>query len=301
VGWRRLGQIYVPRGEREFLISHASVPFAEPLDGGLHRVWFSPRDAQNRSHIAWLVLDLHHPESILEMSPAAALGTGPVGAFDDCGSMMSWLTQHDGRRRLYYIGWNTRGTVPFHVSIGVAEAAPDGAWLRRPGPVFERSVDDPWFCSNPCVLPEAGGWRMWYLSGLGWEDIDGRPSPSYHICDARSVDGVHWHERGRIAVPLEGEEFAIARPCVLRDGTGYTMWFSVRTRERPYRLGAARSEDGVNWRRSPSLADLPPAAAGWDSEMVAYPHVFDHDGERWMLYCGNGFGRTGFGLAIWER
>jgi hypothetical protein len=199
VGWRRLGQIYVPRGEREFLISHASVPFAEPLDGGLHRIWFSPRDAQNRSHIAWLVLDLHHPERILEMSPAAALGTGPVGAFDDCGAMMSWLTLHEGRRRIYYIGWNTRGTVPFHVSIGVADAAPDGAWLRRPGPVLERSVDDPWFCSNPCVLPEAGGWRMWYLSGLGWEDIDGRPSPSYHICDARSVDGVHWHERGRIA------------------------------------------------------------------------------------------------------
>ena len=282
-------------------MTHASVPFAEPLDGGLHRIWFSPRDAQNRSHIAWLVLDLRRPESILEMSPAAALGTGPVGAFDDCGAMMSWLTLHDGRRRLYYIGWNTRGTVPFHVSIGVAEAAPDGAWLRRPGPVLERSVDDPWFCSNPCVLPEAGGWRMWYLSGLGWEDIEGRPSPSYHICDARSVDGVHWYERGRIAVPLEGEEFAIARPSVLRDGAGYAMWFSVRTRERPYRLGAARSEDGVHWRRAPSAADLPPAAAGWDSEMVAYPHVFDHDGERWMLYCGNGFGRTGFGLAIWER
>ena len=47
--------------------------------------------------------------------------------------------------------------------------------------------------------------------------------------------------------------------------------------------------------------ELLPAAAGWDSEMVAYPHVFDHDGERWMLYCGNGFGRTGFGLAIRER
>ncbi len=34
--------------------------------------------------------------------------------------------------------------------------------------------------------------------------------------------------------------------------------------------------------------------------MVAYPHVFEHRGARWMLYCGNGFGRTGFGLAVWE-
>ena len=92
----------------------------------------------------------------------------------------------------------------------------------------------------------------------------------------------------------------MARPSVLRDGRGYLMWFSERTRRRPYRLGAARSEDGLVWRRAPQLADLLPAAAGWDSDMVAYPHVFEHGGERWMLYCGNGFGRTGFGLALWE-
>jgi hypothetical protein len=299
VGWRRLGRIYVPRGEREFLVSHASVPFAEPLEGGLLRIWFSPRDAQNRSHIAWLVLDLERPDEILQTSPAAALGLGPTGAFDDCGVMMSWLTARS-RRRIYYVGWNTRGTVPFHVSIGLAEEGPDGTWLRHAGPVLERSASDPWFCSNPCVLPEADGWRMWYLSGLGGEEIDGRLSASYHICDARSADGVQWVERGRVVLPLEGNVFAIARPSVLRGPTGYTMWFCERTRQRAYRLGAACSDDGLTWRREPMWAELPPAKEGWDSEMVAYPHVFEHAGERWMLYCGNGFGRTGFGLAIWE-
>jgi len=227
------------------------------------------RRAMRRTDRMWrgLIVDLRCPQQIMEMSPAAALGTGPTGAFDDCGAMMSWIAEQNGRRRLYYIGWNTRSTVPFHVSIGLAEAAPDGTWLRRPGPVLERSVADPWFCSNPCVLPEAGGWRMWYLSGLGWEDVNGRLSPSYHICDARSVDGIDWHERGRVALALEGEEFAMARPSVLRDGSGYLMWFSERTRDRPYRLGAARSEDGLVWRRAPQLADLPPASEGWDSDM----------------------------------
>ena len=132
------------------------------------------------------------------------------------------------------------------------------------------------------------------------EDIEGRLSASYHICHARSADGLHWTGRGRVAVPLEGDEFAIARPSVLRDASGYLMWFSARTRRRPYRLGAARSSDGLVWRRAPELAGLEPAATGWDSEMIAYPHVFDHAGRRWMLYCGNGFGRSGFGLAVWE-
>ena len=40
---------------------------------------------------------------------------------------------------------------------------------------------------------------------------------------------------------------------------------------------------------------------GWDSEMICYPFVFDHKGERYMLYNGNDYGKTGFGLAILEN
>ena len=34
--------------------------------------------------------------------------------------------------------------------------------------------------------------------------------------------------------------------------------------------------------------------------MIEYPFVFDHDGSRYMLYNGNGYGKTGFGLAVLE-
>ena len=40
---------------------------------------------------------------------------------------------------------------------------------------------------------------------------------------------------------------------------------------------------------------------GWDSEMICYPYVFDHKGKRYMLYNGNGYGKTGFGLAVLEQ
>ena len=30
---------------------------------------------------------------------------------------------------------------------------------------------------------------------------------------------------------------------------------------------------------------------GWDSEMIAYPFVFDHKGNRYMLYNGNSYGK----------
>jgi hypothetical protein len=284
------------------MMSHASVPFAEPLPDGLQRIWFSPRDDANRSYVGWLIIDLTRPDQIIDLASTPVLQPGAKGTFDDCGAMMSWLVDRADRRLLYYIGWNTRATVPFHVSIGLAEgpAGPGLSDLRpRAGPILDRTLSDPLFCSNPCVLIDGDRYRMWYLSGLDWRATAGTYSASYHICHAWSDDGVCWVDRGRVVLPLEGDEFAIARPSVLRQGAGYRMWFCARTQQRAYRIGSALSADGLHWERDPS-GQLPPNESGWDADMTAYPHVFEHAGARWMLYCGNGFGRSGFGLAVWE-
>jgi hypothetical protein len=30
---------------------------------------------------------------------------------------------------------------------------------------------------------------------------------------------------------------------------------------------------------------------------MAYPTVFDHEGQHYMLYCGNNYSKGGFGIA----
>ena len=86
---------------------------------------------------------------------------------------------------------------------------------------------------------------------------------------------------------------------MLRDGDGWHMWFSSRSHRDPaYRIGYARSDDGVSWTRS-EQGSLGPQGDGWESEMTCYPCVFETEGRRWMLYNGNGMGRTGIGLAEW--
>jgi hypothetical protein len=35
--------------------------------------------------------------------------------------------------------------------------------------------------------------------------------------------------------------------------------------------------------------------------MIEYPFVFDHDGHRYMLYNGNEYGKSGFGLAVLDN
>ena len=114
---------------------------------------------------------------------------------------------------------------------------------------------------------------------------------------AESDDGIHWKREGVIAVGLEAAgEYAIARPCVVKDGSLYRMWYSHRGPA--YRIGYAESGDGVSWRRMDESVGIEPSAQGWDSQSIQYAFVFRHRGRLHMLYNGNDYGRTGFGLAV---
>ena len=76
------------------------------------------------------------------------------------------------------------------------------------------------------------------------------------------------------------------------------MWFSVRSKSTPYRLGYAESSDGIQWTRNDALAGLERSADGWDSEMVCYSCVVKVRDRHYMFYNGNRHGSTGFGCAL---
>lgn len=117
-----------------------------------------------------------------------------------------------------------------------------------------------------------------------------------------STDGHRWRRRG-LSVPYRlGIAQAFSRPTVLIDEDRFQMWFSYRGGlGQKYRIGYAISETGEDWNLKLEDAGIDVSASGWDSEMIEYPFVFAHKGERYMLYNGNGYGRTGFGLAVLER
>ena len=180
--WRKLGPVELPQRRPGWMATHAALPFVEPLDRNLLKVWFSGRDAANRSHTGSCLVDLREPNRAREWSPAPLLSPGELGGFDDSGAMLSWIARRDARRFLYYIGWNLGVTVPFRNAIGLAILEADGG-LRRPvpGPILDRSALEPHFVASCCVLPEPDGWRMWYLACSGWEPAEGKPRHRYHI------------------------------------------------------------------------------------------------------------------------
>lgn len=269
-------------------------------DGNL-RVYFSARDARNRSHTAWAVVDPIDPSRVLELSAEPVLSPGALGCFDDSGAMLAWIAVDGDRRVLYYIGWNLGITVPFRNAIGIAVSEGGGPYRRvGDGPLLDRTLYEPHFVASCSVLPTQGRWLMWYVACVDWQSTSAGPRHRYHIRVAESSDGLLWRRDGRVAIDfIDAREYAISRPSVLRDGDKWRMWYSYRGDR--YRIGYAESDDGRSWVRRDAHGGLAPSAVGWDSEMVEYPHVFDHGGRRYMLYNGNGYGTTGFGLAVLEE
>lgn len=298
--WQKLGRIFAPAGETPWMQSHAAVPIAEHLDNDLFRIYFSSRDERNRSFTGSLVIDITSPTRVLDLSTEPVLTPGALGEFDDSGAMATWLTRVNGQRHLYYIGWNLGVTVPFRNSVGLATStAPDGTKFERyaPGPILDRTMNEPHFCASCCVLQNGDMFLMWYLACIGWRMRDGRPEHRYHIRYAESKDGISWDRRGEVAIDFaDAQEYAISRPSVVRDADCWRMWYSYRGDT--YRIGYAESSDGRTWQRRDADAGIEVSATGWDSEMIEYPHVFDHKGQRYMLYNGNDYGRSGFGIAV---
>jgi hypothetical protein len=296
--WRKFGPVAMPLPRPDWMATHAAVPFIEPVDRNLLKVWFGGRDAANRSHTGWCMVDLREPNRAREVSPAPVLAPGALGGFDDSGAMPSWIARQGERRLLYYIGWNLGVTVPFRNAVGLAVAGADGVFRREyPGPILDRTASEPHFVASCSVVPDAGVWRMWYTACSRWEPAAGAPRHWYHIRYAESDDAVTWRRDGRVAIDFaDAGEYAISRPSVIRDADRWRMWYSCRGER--YRIGYAESADGRTWRRLDADAGIDVSATGWDSEMIEYPHVFDHEGRRYMAYNGNGYGATGFGLAV---
>lgn len=250
------------------------------------------------------------PHEILRVHDGVALGLGELGAFDDAGAMPSWVIRRGEEVWLYTVGWNAGVSVPYRNAIGLAISRDNGESFERPyrGAIMDRDRDDPHFLGCSCVLVDAGLFRMYYQSTERWVVHDGHPEPYYDIKYAESDDGLTWRRPGVTCIALQGEEGGITRPCVIPIEGGMEMWYSTRAEtgfrndpSRGYRLGRAWSSNGVHWHRADDsfeIVDEQADLSGWDSDMMAYAHVYVVNGRRHMLYNGNGFGQSGIGHAV---
>jgi hypothetical protein len=299
VRWRKLGRLHAPQGVHPKLATHAANPLAVPLGGDAYRIFFSGRDADNRSSVGYVDADLVR-RKVLHAHDRPVFEHGPEGSFHSHGVSVGCWYEAGGKRYVLFMGWQRPAQRHWRGDIGRLVLHPDLS-LTPDGeqPLLGVAPEDPVSLSYPWVLREAdGGFRMWYGSTRTWDAGNGE---MLHVINqARSDDGHAWVRQG-MAVPYElGRAQAFSRPSVMaRADGGYEMWFSFRGAGDKYRIGYATCDAGA-WTLRLADSGIDVTRGDWDGEMIEYPFVFEHEGERFMLYNGDGYGRTGFGLAVME-
>ena len=297
--WIKKGLIFKAEGQYDWVMTHGMLPVADRIGGDRYRIYFSGRDRLNRSSIGFVEIDIREPENILRLSETPALGLGSLGAFDDNGVTPTWVLNQNGTKYMYYFGWNKGSSVRAGEMAGLAISNDGGETFTRVSraPILERTDREPYSILVACCIRiEDGLWRMWYDSADEWTDKD---LPRYNIKYAESKDGFHWVREGTVSVDFQYPgETRVSRACVLKEGGRYRMWYCYALGRGGYRMGYGESSDGVKFERKDQEVGIDVSESGWDSEMICYPFVFNHGDRKYMLYCGNGYGRTGFGYAV---
>ena len=315
--WKKLGKIFDPT---EHALPNGCVEFAQSpqalVCADLVRVYFSTRqrDAVGKyvSHVAFVDFD-RKLSRVLAVSQNPVISLGELGSFDEHGIFPISPIRDGDRVLAYTTGWNRKVSVPVDSSIGLAISTDDGRTFQKygSGPVVTSSLHEPFLIADAFVARYGGVYQMWYIYGTAW----GAPAPGdppervYKIGHATSPDGVAWRKEGRQLIANKlGSNECQALPTVIQFGGRYHMFFCYRQqfgfredRESSYRIGYAYSNDLVNWIRDDASAGIDVSPDGWDSAMQCYPNVFECDGNIYLLYNGNEFGRRGFGVAVLQQ
>lgn len=311
--WIKLGRVFDPAmaGNRFWLREFAQAPSAVVFDSFV-RVYFSCRpqpDAAGQyvSYCGYVDFSRSNLLEVMRVSELPILELGARGTFDEFGTYPVSVIRDGDCLRAYYGGWTRCESVPFDVAIGVAVSHNQGVDFQKmgPGPVLSYTPDEPFILSGPKIRRYGGIWYLWYIAGRRWIRDQGKPEPVYKIRMAISEDGIRWTKINKdLVADRLGDDEAQASPDVFFLQGKYHMFFCYRQASdfrrnstRSYRIGYAWSSDLTHWTRDDELAGLDVSDEGWDSEMVAYPHVLVLDGNVYMYYLGNQVGRYGFGLA----
>ncbi|HRE41343.1 MAG TPA: hypothetical protein PLG90_08400 [Ignavibacteria bacterium] len=290
--------------------SHTT-PIAAILLTDRIRIFFSCRSKEDKnrnfiSYASFVDLDINNPVKIIYQHDKQLLKLGNVGMFDEYGTMIAKPVIHDKVINFYYMGWQRLSglTAPYQVTLGLAKSYDFGMSFEKisNGPVLGIDIYDPISIGNVSVIIENGIWKMWYTSFTRWCFNGKKPTPEYNIKYAESFDGISWKKTNVICVS-ENENGGVATPSVIKINNTYHMWFGFRQSYNKdgnvagYKIGYASSMNGIDWKRNDEIAGISNSKSGWDSEMVCYPHIINVGKKLLMFYCGNGFGKSGFGYA----
>lgn len=305
--WTKIGLIFQPDQNLDWMKSHCQLPVPLCLHGDLYRIYFASRNEKQQSQIGYFDYDLLKNE-VIDYSKTPLVQVGGIGSFDEHGVYPSSIVERSGKLYLYYIGWNKGYESPlFYAGIGLAISEDGGKTFAKysSGPVLCRGIYDPCFVTAPFVFknPESDGLIMYYVSCFKWQrEKAGNLRSFYHIKSCTSIDGITWDRGGKVVIDLKNEhERDISRCSIFKYKDIFQIWYSYNTLNAPYQIGFGESSDLESWTRADHQSGITTSSDYYDDTMNCYPFVFKHSDQVYMLYNGNSFGKEGVILSKLEQ
>lgn len=294
--WTKLGKLYTPKPIDEKLKTHASNPVPINLKDDLFRIFFSGRDNNDKSSVGYVDIDILK-KKVINISESSIFSFGDKTSFYSHGVSIGSTYNINDNKYILFMGWQIPENEHWRGDIGRLRVLDNKDLKLSPSEKFvSTDSHDKISLSYPWVCYDRGIYKMWYGSTISWSSSN---REMIHVINyATSSNGKDWDKHG-IAIPYEiGKAQAFSRPTVLIKNNEYHMWYSYRSGlGEKYRIGYSHSVDGINWIRKHGKVGISVSSEGWDSEMICYPYVFEHNSQIYMLYNGNGHGKSGFGLA----
>lgn len=312
--WEKLGLIF------EFykspfinnFVSHSQSPQAVIFKNFV-RIYFSTRKKDETgkylSHIQFVDYSKDF-KKIINYSNHEVIPLGNKGCFDEHGIFPFSPTIYGDKVYAYTSGWTRRVSVDVDSGIGFAISSDCGSSFIKQGdgPILSSSLYEPFLIGDAFVRVFHDKFYMFYIFGEKWlqETTEHLPERVYKIAYAISNDGINWQKMNRKIIGDKIDENECqALPTVIEINGHFHMFFCYRhatdfrkNKDKAYRIGYAHSRDLINWIRDDDNVGINVSKSDWDSDMLCYPHVFPFNGNIYMLYNGNEFGRFGFGLAV---
>jgi len=301
--WNKLGLVKSFVGEFPWSKTHATIPTPYLVNADVIRVFTSSMDGQGRCRPSYVDVSSSNPLEIVSYSREPIMDLGAPGDFDDNGVVcLSIISPEHGKLWMYYAGFEICQNIRYRIFTGLAISEDNGVSFKRLSrvPVLDRSDSESFFRCGSFVMFDKGKYRLWYVAGNSWTEINGKSMPVYDLRYQESNNGIDWDPLGTISLPITNkDEHGFGRPWIVKESeNSYKLFYSIRSRSlSSYKLGYAESNNGINWERKDELMGLGLSSEGFDSKGIMYSSIININERMYCFYNGNNFGEDGFGIA----
>jgi hypothetical protein len=297
--WRKLGLVLEASGE-PLSRSHAMLPTPHVMADRV-RVFYASCDDEMRGRVFFADFAPEPPFRLMGATREPVLDVGPPGAFDCDGANPSQAFETDGRLALLYIGWQ-RGPAdaPYTLFGGVAFSDDEGrSFARADAPLLPPQREERLFRTAPFIERRPDGYRLLYIGGDAFvAGEDGRALPAYSLMELAGATPWDWDGQPRVLMRPDAAagEIGFGRPVAITRADGARrLMISVRTRD-GYRL--VETERDFDPAVRPAMRPvIPTPLAPWERRMTCFGAPCVVGGHELLFYNGDGYGRTGMGLA----